>query len=268
VNYWKTGTRPLENVVGSGALEVLYAYVTKSWVPDWALHRDGRLFRVITDHVGSVRLVVDADSGEVAEQYRYSPYGVLEEDVTNESIVPHRFAGGHYDEATGLLRFGARDYDPQIGRWTNKDPLGFAAGDTNLYAYVGADPVNGVDPSGLFVDTLTDGIAVAGCLFALARDNIYGSCDNLGSNLGNVFETPWCARHSFHITYGGMCSFETHIILLLPDLSGRDRLLCYDHTSDQVSDTLLDTGSVRRVIVDFLKVSRRALSDFPRLRVE
>jgi RHS repeat-associated protein len=181
----QAGGRISAQLDASGALEVLYAYVTKSWVPDWALHRDGRLFRVITDHVGSVRLVVDADSGEVAQQYRYSPYGVLEEDITTEAIAPHRFAGGHYDEATGLLRFGARDYDPQVGRWTNKDPLGFAAGDTNLYAYVSGDPVNGVDPSGLFVDTLTDGIAVAGCLFALARDNIYGSCDNLGSNLGN-----------------------------------------------------------------------------------
>ena len=101
------------------------------------------------------------------------------------SLASSATTSAPYDGATSLLRFVARDYDPLVGRWTNKDPLGFAAGDTNLYAYVGGDPVNGVDPSGLFVDTLTDGIAVAGCLFALARDNIYGSCDNLGSNLGN-----------------------------------------------------------------------------------
>jgi len=54
------------------------------------------------------------------------------------------------DAATQLYRFGARDYDPRIGRWTAKDPIGFAAGDGNLYGYVGGDPVNGVDPSGLY----------------------------------------------------------------------------------------------------------------------
>ena len=41
------------------------------------------------------------------------------------------------------------DYDPTIGRWTTKDPIGFAGGDTNLYAYVGNDPVTGIDPTGM-----------------------------------------------------------------------------------------------------------------------
>ncbi len=50
---------------------------------------------------------------------------------------------------TGLVRFGYRDYDPEVGRWTAKDPISFAGGDANLYAYVGGDPVNWVDPWGL-----------------------------------------------------------------------------------------------------------------------
>jgi len=54
-----------------------------------------------------------------------------------------------YDALTGLVRFGARDYDAEVGRWTVKDPIRFAGGDTNLYGYVGNDPLNGVDPSGL-----------------------------------------------------------------------------------------------------------------------
>lgn len=79
----------------------------------------------------------------------------------------------------------------------------------------------------------------------------------------NMFETPWCAWHRFDITYVGVSSFDNNILLLLKDSAGRDRMLCYDHTSDKVSDTLLDEGLVRRVIIDFLKVFRRALSDFP-----
>ncbi|WP_437579671.1 RHS repeat-associated core domain-containing protein [Sorangium sp. So ce887] len=47
------------------------------------------------------------------------------------------------------MRFGVRDYDPEAGRWLNKDPIGFVGGDTNLYAYVGGDPVNRIDPNGM-----------------------------------------------------------------------------------------------------------------------
>lgn len=50
---------------------------------------------------------------------------------------------------TGLVRFGYRDYDPETGRWTARDPIGFAGGDTNLYGYVLGDPVNFIDPDGL-----------------------------------------------------------------------------------------------------------------------
>lgn len=53
-----------------------------------------------------------------------------------------------YDPETGLVRFGARDYDAYAGRWTIKDPIGFEGGDVNLYRYVNSDPVNYVDPEG------------------------------------------------------------------------------------------------------------------------
>ena len=177
-----SGGRIVGRIDGSGRLEITYIYVGGSWVPSYALHRDGRLFRIVTDQVGSVRVVVNVDTGAVAQNYEYSPFGVLEVDVTTEAIVPHRFAGGLYDSDTGLLRFGARDYDPAIGRFTAKDPIGFAGGDPNLYAYAGNDPINGAEPRGLFVDTLMDAVAIGGCAFAILRDNVFGSCGNFSAN--------------------------------------------------------------------------------------
>lgn len=47
------------------------------------------------------------------------------------------------------MRFGYRDYDPEIGRWTAKDPIGFSAGDVDLFGYVQNDPINFIDPFGL-----------------------------------------------------------------------------------------------------------------------
>ena len=54
-----------------------------------------------------------------------------------------------YDRDTGLVRFGARDYDPSVGRWTAKDPIRYSGGEPNLYGYVVGDPVNLVDWTGM-----------------------------------------------------------------------------------------------------------------------
>jgi RHS repeat-associated protein len=67
---------------------------------------------------------------------------------TNPGFQPFGFAGGVYDQQTGLIRFGTRDYDPEIGRWTIKDIIGFEGEDTNLFSYVWNDPINFIDPEG------------------------------------------------------------------------------------------------------------------------
>jgi RHS repeat-associated protein len=61
---------------------------------------------------------------------------------------PFGFVGGLWEPSTGMVRFGARDYDPMAGRWTQKDPIGFDGGQENIYEYVGDDPINGIDPNG------------------------------------------------------------------------------------------------------------------------
>ena len=67
------------------------------------------------------------------------------------SATPSPTRDGKYDEETGLYFYRARYYDPKLGRFLNVDPIGFDGGDTNLYAYVGNNPINYSDPEGLAV---------------------------------------------------------------------------------------------------------------------
>ncbi|MEW6279083.1 MAG: RHS repeat-associated core domain-containing protein, partial [Candidatus Eremiobacterota bacterium] len=133
---------PVAEFDGSGALRTTFfaGYLV----------RDGVTYRLVRDHLGSVRLVVDAATGQVAQRLDYDPWGNVTLD-TNPGFQPFGYAGGLYDPDTGLVRFGAREYDPSTGRWLTKDPLGLAAG-TNLYAYCNNDPINHVDPTGLQTD--------------------------------------------------------------------------------------------------------------------
>ncbi|MEO8132496.1 MAG: RHS repeat-associated core domain-containing protein, partial [Betaproteobacteria bacterium] len=115
--------------------------------------KGGVNFRIVTDHLGSVRLVVDAATGAVAQRIDYDSFGNVIQD-TNPGFQPFGFAGGLYDADTGLVRFGARDYDATTGRWTAKDPIGFGAGDSNVYRYVRNDPLNYIDSSGTQLEEL------------------------------------------------------------------------------------------------------------------
>jgi RHS repeat-associated protein len=111
------------------------------------LIKGGVNFRIVADHLGSVRLVVNATTGAIIQRMDYDSFGNVIAD-TNPGFQPFGFAGGLYDPDTRLLRFGARDYDAETGRWTNRDPIAFAGGATNLYRYVSNDPVNSTDHSG------------------------------------------------------------------------------------------------------------------------
>jgi RHS repeat-associated protein len=132
---------------GESQLVSRFIYGARTNAPEYMI-RGGATYRFILDHVGSPRLVVNVTTGAVAQRLDYDDFGNVLSD-TNPGFQPFGFAGGLYDRDTRLVRFGARDYDPHTGRWTAKDPLLFAGGDTNLYAYAKSDPVNLIDPSGL-----------------------------------------------------------------------------------------------------------------------
>jgi len=105
-------------------------------------------------------------------------------DYSNAGFQPFGFAGGLYDHVTGLVRFGARDYDPETGRWMAKDPILFGGGDVNLYGYVMGDPINYFDKTGTYIESLADLWFISNDLSDIIFENIYGDQDTLLDNLG------------------------------------------------------------------------------------
>lgn len=114
----------------------------------YALQRGGARFYVATDQVGSPRVVTDA-AGAVVKTLAYDSFGNVLSDSAPAFDLPFGFAGGLADPVTGLVRFGLRDYEPESGRWTARDPILYKGGQANLYVYAGGDPVGQRDPSGL-----------------------------------------------------------------------------------------------------------------------
>jgi RHS repeat-associated protein len=103
--------------------------------------KDGSTYRILTDHLGSVRLVINASTGAIAQRIDYDAWGVPTFVTGPADFQPFGFAGGLYDPDTGLVRFAPLDHDARTGRWTSKDPIRFRGGDTNLLLYTLGDPV-------------------------------------------------------------------------------------------------------------------------------
>ena len=137
---------PVAQLDGSNNIVSRFVYATGVNSPDYMI-TGGVTYAFVKDHLGSPRLVVNMQTGAVAQRMDYDEFGNVTND-TNPGFQPFGFAGGLYDQDTRLVRFGARDYDPQTGRWTAKDPIGFTGGDTNLYGYVLFDPIDYFDQTG------------------------------------------------------------------------------------------------------------------------
>ncbi len=106
----------------------------------------------VLDHQNTARAFAEFeyDSGPETTVVAEMEYDAFGNTLSETGSIDHRFgfAGRDWDADAALYYNRARWYDPLVGRFVSEDPLGFAAGDENLYRYVGASPVMYVDPSG------------------------------------------------------------------------------------------------------------------------
>jgi RHS repeat-associated protein len=188
--------KPVAELDGQGNVVNLFVYADRINMPAYMIRGD-QTYRIISDHLGSPRLIVNSQTGVVEQRMGYDEWGNVTLD-TNPGFQPFGFAGGLYDRDTNLVRFGARDYDPETGRWTAKDPIRFRGGDANLYGYTFADPVNFIDPPGLW-GVYAGGTAdiVGGYGFSLSgggylgtggAGTFNGASANVGFEVGFEFE--------------------------------------------------------------------------------
>jgi len=147
---WQGLTRLLAVFDGTDNLIMRFEYADARMPV--AMTMNSSTYYLTYDQVGSLRIVADT-AANVLKRIEYDSFGNIIQDTNPEFQIPFGFAGGLHDRDTGLVRFGYRDYDPDTGRWTAKDPIGFAGGDTDLYGYCLNDPVNCVDPTGEFAAT-------------------------------------------------------------------------------------------------------------------
>ena len=123
----------------------------EAWAACWAITdaSQGSHFCAY-DGNGNVTALVKASDGTLAAQYAYGPFGeLLRATGPMAKANPFRFSTKYQDDETDLLYYGYRYYDPDTGRWPNRDPLEEQGG-VNLYGFVYNNSISAIDTDGRF----------------------------------------------------------------------------------------------------------------------
>ena len=117
-----------------------------SWLAEHAV-KSGNAFKFTQDFDGSIREMTNS-SGSIVSEYSYDPWGVPTQIAGSGPTPDFLFQGMYYHQRSGLYLPRHRAYNPALGRFLSRDPIGERGG-TNLYAFVGNNPISYRDPTGL-----------------------------------------------------------------------------------------------------------------------
>lgn len=181
-----------------------------------ALELNGHLYAPIHDRQGHVVSLINAQTGQTTETYRYSAFG--EEEIfdhegqkisTSNCNNPWRYASKRIDPETNWIYFGRRYYDREVGRWTTADPLWFADG-PNLYAYLHQSPLKSFDAFGYFDESSPlpeydlDPLDFGGAFPSYEKSEIQSTSplsSSIGEGVCKVAETCFPVMNSFFHGY-------------------------------------------------------------------
>jgi RHS repeat-associated protein len=143
------GSNVWADLNGSNALVMRRLYLDGLAQPFARIDSSGNAAWYLPDHLGSVRDVENSAGTMVLDHLDYDAYGNISNETNAANGDRYKYAAAQFDSLTKLQLDGGRWYNPATGRWLEQDPLGLAAGDANLYRYVGNSPTNATDPTGL-----------------------------------------------------------------------------------------------------------------------
>jgi len=166
---------------------------------------DRRYFH--TDARGSVVALSDGAGGSLGT-FAYGPYG----ESAGGSFSRFGYTGQMAIPGTDLLHFKARAYAPDLGRFLQPDPVGFAGGDLNLYAYAGNDPINFTDPTGLIRACVSHGNEDGTETITRCREL---ATVELGESGGGGFMPSSGARGDFGAGFGSVIASLSDMLLMM-----------------------------------------------------
>jgi RHS repeat-associated protein len=141
--YLWSGSQVMAEYNGGGTLQRKYIYGPGIDNPIALVAGDGSKTYIHKDALGSV-VALSNNAGTVTDKFKYDPFGKSADDGGSA----YKFAARRIDAETGLYYSRNRYYNPSSGRFISPDPIGYGDG-MNMYAYVGNDPMNATDPTGL-----------------------------------------------------------------------------------------------------------------------